>query len=185
MGLDKVIEEILHRGEEEKLKIISLGETERDDQIRQADKKIADERVKAEKRGEVTIAQMEQQELSSAELESKKALLVAQRKVMDNLKEDVLTELRSYPAEKRKKLYSKLVSKAKKEFGECFVYTNKTDKALLQLPPGIVHAGVLECAGGLIFESKDRNVRLDFRFESMLDEVWNKNMQEIYSKLFG
>jgi V/A-type H+-transporting ATPase subunit E len=185
MGIDKVVEEILHRGEEKKVEIISLGEKERDDQIRQVDKRIADERIKAERRGEATIAQMEQQELSSAELESKKALLVAQRKVMDDLKEQVLIELKSYPADKRKRLYSKLVSKAKKELGECFVYTNKSDKALLQLPPGITHAGAIECAGGLVFESKDKSFRLDYRFESMLDDVWSKNLQDIYAKLFG
>jgi len=36
-----------------------------------------------------------------------------------------------------------------------------------------------------VFESKDRAVRLDFRFETMLDDVWNKRMQEIFGKLFG
>ena len=127
---------------------------------------------------------MEQQELSSAELESKKALLVAQRQVMDDLREQVLIELGDYPTDKRKRLYSKLVSRAKKELGECFVYTNKSDKALVQLPPGITHAGTIDCSGGLIFESKDKSFRLDYRFESILDDVWNKNMQDIYAKLF-
>jgi V/A-type H+-transporting ATPase subunit E len=185
MGLDKVVEEILRRGEEKKREIISLGEKERDDQIRLADKRIVDERLKSEKRAETTIAQMEQQELSSAELESKKALLMAQRKVMDELKEQMLNELGGYPVDKRKRLCSQLVSKAKKELGECYVYSNRSDKALLQLPPGITHAGAIECRGGLVFESRDKSFRLDFRFESMLDDVWNKNMREIYMKLFG
>jgi V/A-type H+-transporting ATPase subunit E len=184
MSLNKVVEEILRRGEERKQEVIQHGEKERDEQIQQVEKKIVEERLKAEKRTVSMIAQMEQQELSSAELESKKALLATQRQVMEDLKEQVLHELEGYPADKRKKLYSKLVLKARKDLGECFVYSNKDDKLLLQLPPGMANAGAIECRGGLVFESKDKSFRLDYRFESMLDDVWNKDIQEIYSKLF-
>jgi V/A-type H+-transporting ATPase subunit E len=184
MSLNKVVEEILRRGEEKKQEIIRHGEQERDEQIKQVEKRIVDERLKAEKRTTSLISQMEQQELSSGELESKKALLAAQRQVMDDLKQQVLHELESYPDDKRKKVYSKLVSKAKKDLGECFVYSNKEDKALLQLPSSMTFAGTVECRGGLVFESKDKSFRLDYRFESMLDDVWNKDIQEIYSRLF-
>jgi V/A-type H+-transporting ATPase subunit E len=185
MGLDKVVEEILLRGEERRKEIIALGEKDRDEQVLQADKKIADERKKLEKRTEAMIAQMEQQDVSSAELESKKALLAAQRQVMEDLKDEVLEELGRYPADKRKKVYAKLISKANKELGECYVYTNKADRALVTLPSGMSSAGVIDCRGGLVFESKDRSFRLDYRFESLLEEVWNKNMHEIYTRLFG
>jgi len=96
----------------------------------------------------------------------------------------VLHELENYPADRRKNLYSKLVSKARKDLGECFVYSNKSDKSLLQIPSSMTYAGALECRGGLVFESKDKSFRLDYQFESMLDEVWNKDIQEIYAKLF-
>jgi V/A-type H+-transporting ATPase subunit E len=185
MSLNKVVEDILRRGEEKKREIIRLGEQERDEQLKQADKRIEEDRLKTEKRSEASILQMEQQELSSAELESKKAMLAAQRETIDDLKEQVLSALAHYPADKKKKLYSKLISKAKKELGQCYVYSNKEDKAVLQLPTGMTDAGVINCHGGLVFESKDRSYRLDYRFESMLDEVWNKEMRDIYAKLFG
>lgn len=185
MSLNKVVKDILRRGEEKKREIIKLGEKERDEQVRLAEKRIAEDRTKAEKRTEALITQMEQQELSSAEIESKKTLLAAQRQVMEDLEEQALSELAALPQDKRKKMYAKLVAKAKKELGECYVYSNKADKALLQLPAGMGNGGVLDCAGGLVFESKDRSVRLDYRFESMLEEVWNKKMREIYSRLFG
>lgn len=183
--MNKVVEDILRRGEEKKREIIRLGEKERDEQVSQVDVRISEERKREEKRLGILMAQMEQQETSSAELESKKALLAAQKQVMEDLKERVLHELEGYPADKRKKLYSKLVSKAKKELGECFVYTNAKDKPLVQLPTGISYGGVLDCRGGLVFESKDRSYRLDYRFETVLDDVWNKNMREIYGRLFG
>lgn len=185
MGLDRVVEDILRRGEGKRKDIISLGKTERDEQIRQAEMKIVDERQKADKRVQAAIAQMDQQEISSAELESKKALLAAQRQVMEELKEQVLDELEKYPTERRKKLYAKLVAKAKAELGECLVYTNKGDKALVSLPPGMTNAGVIDCRGGLVFESKNKNFRLDYRFESLLEDMWNARIREIYTKLFG
>jgi V/A-type H+-transporting ATPase subunit E len=185
MSLEKVVEDILRRGEEQKREIVALGEKERDAQVAQTEKVIEDSRRRAEQRTEAMISQMEQQELSSAELESKKALLAAQRQVMDELRSMVLVEIANYPLEKRKAIYAKLMARAKKELGECFVYSNAADKPLLALPAGMSNGGVIECKGGLVFESKDRTIRLDYRFESMLEEVWNRKVQEIYSGLFG
>ena len=185
MSLDKVVEDILHRGEERKREILKLGEKERDETIFQAEKKAEEDHKKGLTKADALTTQMEQQEMSSAELESKKALLAAQRQVMEELKEHVLAELEAYPKDKRKKLYTRLAARAKKELGECYVYSNKDDKTLLSLPSGVSVGGQIDCRGGLVFESKDRSVRLDFRFESMVDEVWNKNMREIFAKLFG
>jgi len=185
MGLEKVIQDIQQRGEAKKQEIVSLGEKERDAQIKAAEKKARDERAKATARVEATLSQMEQQELSSAELEAKRVLLEAERKVMEELKEQVLDELSNYPADRRKKLYAKLVSNAKKELVRGSVYSNKADKPLLQLPPGMTFGGVIEGKGGLVFESEDKTVRLDYRFESILDDLWNAEMREIYMKLFG
>src|SRR4030066_956510 len=185
MSLNKVVEDILRRGEEKKQEIIRLGEKERDEQLLQADKRIEENRRKSEKKAETAVLQMEQQELSSAELESKKTHLAAQRKVMEDLRSQSLEELASYPSDKRKKIYSKLIAKAKKELGDCYVYSNKADKSMLQLPSGMTNGGVIDCAGGLIFESKDRSVRLDYRFERVLKDGGNGQMREIYTKLFG
>jgi V/A-type H+-transporting ATPase subunit E len=184
MSLDKVIEDILRKGEERSQELLLLGKKEADENLALADKKIAERRAGEERKTDTAIAQMEQQEVSSAELESKKALLGAQKQVMEDLREQILAELESYPADKRKKLYGRLSTKAKKELKECYVYTNSGDKPLVQLLPGMTYGGAIDCRGGVVFESKDRTYRLDYRFETMLDEVWNRSIQEIYSKLF-
>ena len=185
MSLEKVVEDILRRGEEQRREIIRQGERERDEHIAHADVQIAEHRERFSKRAETQVSQMEQQELSSAELESKKALLSAQRQVMDELKAQILSEMSHYPADKRSAMYARLMGRAKKELGECYVYSNTSDKPLLKLPSGLTSGGVIDCRGGLVFESKDRAVRLDYRFESMLEEVWNDKIREIYSGLFG
>jgi V/A-type H+-transporting ATPase subunit E len=184
MGLEKLVEDILLKGDERAQEIIRQGETERDEQVRAADEQIGQAREKAEKRTEAQIAQMEQHELSSAELESRKTLLAAQREVMEDLKERSLAELANYPEDRRLKLYNSLFAKAKGILGECIVHSNKADGALLRPPAGIVKGSEIDCAGGLVFESKDGSVRLDYRFETLLEEVWNKKMNEIYSQLF-
>jgi vacuolar-type H+-ATPase subunit E/Vma4 len=49
----------------------------------------------------------------------------------------------------------------------------------------MLDGGTIDSRGGLVFESKDRSVRLDYRFEGVLEDIWNKNMYEIYKRLFG
>lgn len=185
MGLEKMIEDILRKGQEQSDGIVRQGERERDESVDLAEKRIAENRKNAEKRTASTITQMEQQEISSAELESKKIMLAAQRQSLEELKAQVLSELAHYPAEKRSSLYVKLIARAQKELGECYVLSTEADKALLRLPPGMEHGGSIVGRGGLVFESKDRSVRLDFRFEIILDEVWTKGIREIYTRLFG
>jgi V/A-type H+-transporting ATPase subunit E len=185
MSLNKVVEEILRKGEEKKKDAIRLGEKERDEQVLLADKRIEERRGSDEQRAAAFLAQMEQQELSSAELESKKMLLSTQRLVMEGLKQEVLAELERYPSDKRKKLYATLVAKAKKELGDCYVYSSARDKPNIKLISGMLDGGTIDSRGGLVFESKDRSVRLDYRFEGVLEDIWNKNMYEIYKRLFG
>ena len=185
MGLEKLVEDILRRGDERAQEIVHQGETERQQQIDLADKDISAGRERAEKRLEGQVAQMEQHELSSAELESRKMLLAAQREVLEDLRERILVELSHYPWDKRSAMYSKLFAKAESVLGECYVYSNEEDDRALKLPAGFTKGGIIECSGGLVFESKDRSVRLDYRFETQLDELWNRRMDEIYSQLFG
>jgi V/A-type H+-transporting ATPase subunit E len=125
MSLDKVVEDILRKGEEKKREIIRQGEQERDQVLHQAKADAEASREKADRQFQVTVSQMEQQELSSAELESKRLLLAAQRRVMEDLKHQALQELAHLPAERRKPLYDKLVAKAQKELGACYVYSTE------------------------------------------------------------
>jgi V/A-type H+-transporting ATPase subunit E len=185
MGLEKLVEDILQKGEEQAREVIRQGETERDEQVQLADGEIKASREKALKRSEAQIAQLEQHELSSAELESRKILLAAQREVLEDLKQSALAELASYPPEKKQALYGRLFAKAKEVLGDCYVYSNEADRASLRLPPGVTSGGTVNCVGGLVFESRDRSVRLDYKFETMLEEVWGQKMSEVYSQLFG
>ena len=180
-----MVEDILRKGEEQAQEIVRQGEAERDEQVRMADGEIKAGRERALKKAEAQIEQFEQHELSSAELESRKILLAAQREVMEDLKERSLADLAAYPPDMRGALYDRLFAKAKAVLGECYVYSNAADETALMLPGGVSRGGTIECAGGLVFESKDRTVRLDYRFETMLEEIWSRKMNEIYSQLFG
>jgi len=185
MGLDKVIEEILRRGGEKSKEIVRAGEKDKDDQLQAALRQIEEDLKRSTLKTNALITQMEQQELSSAELASKRAILEAEKQVMEDLKGQVLEELSMFPLEKKRKLYAKLLNLAKKELGDCLVYSNKEDSQVLKLPSGLTLGAPIDCRGGLMFESKDKTVRLDYRFESILDDVWNKKMREIYKELFG
>lgn len=180
-----MIEDILRKGEERAQEIIRQGERERDEPVRSADAELKTDRESAHKRAEAQITQLEQHELSSAELESRKMLLSAQREVLEDLRERILAELAVYPEDKKQMLYARLFSKAEEILGDCYVYSNKADNALLKRSPRVASGGTIDCLGGLVFESKDRTVRLDYKFETMLEDIWGKKMNEIYTQLFG
>ncbi len=185
MGLEKLIEDILQKGAERAQEIVRQGERERDELVQSADADMKANHEKSLEKVEAQIAQLERHELSSAELESRKILLSAQREVLEDLRERALSELALYPQDKKQMLYARLFSTAERTLGDCYVYSNKADNAWLKPPPGIVSGGTVDCLGGLVFESKDRTVRLDYRFETMLEEIWGKMMNEIYTQLFG
>ena len=180
-----MIDDILRKGEERAQEIIRQGERERDEPVRSADAELKTNSESAHKRAEAQITQLEQHELSSAELESRKMLLSAQREVLEDLRERILAELAVYPEDKKQMLYAKLFSKAEGILGDCYVYSNKADNALLKRSPRVASGGTIDCLGGLVFETMDRTVRLDYRFETMLEEIWGKKMNEIYTQLFG
>lgn len=180
-----MIDDILRKGEERAQEIIRQGERERDEPVRSADAELKTNSERAHKRAEAQITQLEQHELSSAELESRKMLLSAQREVLEDLRERILAELVVYPEDKKQMLYAKLFSKAEEILGDCYVYSNKADNALLKRSPRVASGGTIDCLGGLVFETMDRTVRLDYRFETMLEEIWGKKMNEIYTQLFG
>ena len=140
--MDKLVEEILRKGDERAQEIVRQGEEERQQQTDLADEEISLNREKGEKRLEMQIAQMEQHELSSAELESRKMLLAAQREVLEDLRERILVELSHYSQEKRNAIYSRLFAKAKSILGECYVYSGRNDADTLSPPAGITKAGM-------------------------------------------
>ena len=89
----------------------------------------------------------------------------------------------------KEKLYQSLLKKAEKEIDVYAVYVNKSDfdvvksiaKSILKNKESIKEEEIL---GGIIAENKDGTIRVDYSFDSLLEEFRQKSLADISEKLF-
>ena len=185
MGLERVIDEILASGEEQRRKLISEGDAEKQKIISTAKADAEAARRHRIKELEQRLSLMKQQAISSAELESKKRLLQEQNALLAQVKDEVLNSLSALGADARKDLLGKLGRIAARQLSKGIIHCRKDDEKLVGVPAGFKKIADLTGAGGILAESEDGNFRMDLTFEVLLDDLWNKDVQKVYEILFG
>lgn len=185
MGLEKVIDEILAAGEEQRKKIVAEAMEERRKMVAAAKAEADSQRKLREKQFEQRCEMNRQQAISSAELESKKRILQEQNALLAEAKSEVLKSLSSIDSQQRKRILEKLVKAASKKLQKGVVHCKKEDEGLLMVPNGVKKMPDLQGAGGILVESEDGAYRIDLTFEVLLDDVWNKNVRKVYELVFG
>jgi V/A-type H+-transporting ATPase subunit E len=182
MSLDKVIDRIEKEGEKE-IKSIELESNQQAEQIIQIAKKKSQELAKARhNEAKKLIENLRIQERSIAELEAKKIRLNTEKEMLDATYQECLDALNSISHEKA---ISSLLNKVKKEMPEAAsIYSNKRDEAIVRSISDLKYAGNVESIGGIIAENIDGTMRLDYRYETIASNVWNRSLKEIADKLF-
>ncbi len=182
MGLEPTIQTILDEGKAEATKIVEAGRAERERMLQEARERgeaLRSEREAAAKRdGE----RRRVQDLARAELEAKKALLQAQKEVLDEVKRGALQALGNFKGNDQ--VLKALVERHGDEIREGKVYSNAKDSPLVKklVPKGF--GGTIDCVGGMIIESEDDTRRLDLRYETLLDESWEVWVKEVADLLW-
>lgn len=190
MGLEKVKQEILDKGLSEEMRILAEGEAEAS-QIGKAgsdsakavtDRAMNDTREMAKR--------IRVQELSIAHVEVKKVRLNAEKEMLDRVYSECLAELSGLSPEESGVLLETSMLKIKKEFGAqgASVHCNQREAQIVRGLCdrfGLTFLGVMDCAGGVVAESRDESLRLDLRYETILDDVWTRKIKEISEILFG
>ncbi|SEW16663.1 V-type ATP synthase subunit E [Natrinema salifodinae] len=191
MSLDTVVEDIREEANARAEDIRAEGET-RAEEIESAAEADAEEIVtEAEAEVEREIEQLREQRLSSAKLEAKQKRLEARRDVLGEVREEVEAELAALEGDSREELTRELLEAASSEFDEgddVSVYGRADDQALLESIledyDGYEYAGEYDCLGGVVVESDQSRVRVNNTFDSVLEDVWEDNLQEISNRLF-
>jgi len=182
-GLKRHADRLVAKGDEEAERILAEAKKKCDEDIRKA-KEDAERLVKASaEKGAIDAARLENQELSSAELDAKKMRLVAQKEVLDSVLRAALKRLGDLPPEKRRAILGRLLIEARGTLPKGRAYARPEDLTQVS-SAGYSNAGPLASSGGVIIESEDGRVRLDLRYETVLHYVWAKHTKEIVSLLF-
>ena len=191
MSLDTVVEDIRNEARERAKDIRSEGD-ERAEQIRSEAEADAEEILaEQERETEQAISQEREQKLSSAKLEAKQKRLEARRDVLQAVRADVEERVATLEGDRREELTRELLDAAAEEFDDgdtVRVYGKPEDDELLTDLvadyDGYEYAGEYDCLGGVVVESEQSRLRVNNTFDSVLEDVWEDNLQDISKRLF-
>jgi V/A-type H+-transporting ATPase subunit E len=182
MGLEKVIENIQKEGKEKITSILQDAEKQAT-QILQSKQKMIDEAVEKKRQElEKQITLLKTQEESSVEIEVKKIRLNAEKDILAQTYQECLQALSKLPHEQ---ILSFILKKTKTELPEAaYVYSNTRDETLIRSLTNIPYGGTIDILGGIIVENKEKTLKIDYRYETIAELVWERSLKEIAKKLF-
>lgn len=180
MGLEEVKEEMLNNARNISGKEIDEAKKEAQEIMSKAKSRINDYKKKLEDDKEKFIENLEKMKIAQARSEAKKLILDKKKEIIDSVFEKVKQKLATLKDSERKKYLQKLAEKAKNEIEIATIYCSKKDIKFLE----DFNCKETESTGGVIAENKDKSVRIDYSFETILSDIKENLIQEIAKKLF-
>lgn len=180
MGLETVKDEILNSAKSQANAMLAEARKESSRIAAEAEKKTEEIKAKSEAETKRIMDTIKRQEMSSAELESKKMLLEAKKQIVEAVFADARKKIESLPDKKREELLKKLLEKAKKDIEIAYVYCSGKDSKFIK-GFDVQSADII---GGLIAENSERTIRVDYSFETLLQGIKENELQSISKLLF-
>jgi len=183
MGLEAIVQDIRAKGKAEADRI----STETDQEVSRI---IADARARAaeikhakEEAARKEIERLRQQELSSAHLEVKRAILNARKELLDEVYENAKDAILKLPADRNQKFLKAII--AENEKNNAKIYSASKDKKTVKKLTKLDYAGEIDCIGGVVIENDDGTVYLDFKYDTILKNVSEQSLKQVSDILFG
>jgi len=191
MGLEAVVNEIREKGRREIESIRAETRVEIEKILKEAQDHAAAIKIAAQEEAERTASHIVNQETSAANLAVKRLLLNAQKDVLDQVYSTSLAAVGELPAEFQEKALTSLLKRAAKEVREGVVHANERDLQLVREIisrhkdfSGYTVGSPVEIPGGIIVESKDGDLQIDYSYRTLLDEVWESCLKDVSEILF-
>ena len=181
MGLESVKEEIIRNAKEQSNSLLAEARKEANKIMKEAEAKVEGLKAKSEADAKKIIDTIKKQELASSELESRKLVLDAKKQAIENVIADARKKLEALDEKKREAYIKKLLDKCSKEIDFAFVYCSKKDAKFVK-GCEIINPDLF---GGLIAENRERTIRVDYSFETLLESIKESELQNISKILFG
>lgn len=180
MGLEAVKEEIIRDARKQEESLLAEAREEANKLVEAAEKQAGEFKEKSELEAKRLMDVIKKQELASAELENKKMLLEAKKQIIDAVFAEAEKKISELDSKKRGEYIKNLLEKAKSDIEVAKAYCSKKDANLLKG----VNTEVMGILGGLIAENKDGTVRVDYSFETILQNIKENELQNISKVLF-
>lgn len=185
MALDEVKLEIQKSAEQTAAAIMAEADAEVRSIMAQADSEISAMKEKEDKRLAESIERLKRQEISSAELESKKIVLAKKKEILNKAFAETLASLESAPEADKTAMYKKMVASAKATIAEPKVYVPAGSTATAQ-DLGVSEVIVSDkISAGIMLENADGTLMVDMQYKTILQSVWDREMKALSDILFG
>lgn len=191
MGLEAVIAEIQEKGRAE-AKVIK---DDADNQVRAfldaAQQKSADIRTVAKEEIEKTVSHLITQEEAAGGLIVKREVLNTQKELLDEVYQKTLHQIGDFGVDLHKKIIFSLLQMAKSEIPTGRVSCNARDEPALKEILGqsaysnYSFGSVIPIDGGIIIESNDGLLKMDYSYRTFLNTVWESGLKDASDILFG
>lgn len=150
-----------------------------------AEAKIAELKEKEDKKLKEAIERLERQELSSAELESKKIVLAKKKEILAQTFDSMLADLEGASAAEKLTQYKAMVKVAKGIIeNPRALMSEKDDFTAAELGVSEVVKDS-KISSGLIFQSEDGSVEVDMQYSTILQSIWDREIKKVSDILFG
>lgn len=175
-------ERVRSKGREEAERILAEARVEANEILAKAANEARAAAEKARADAEAESRTMERNEMSGAELESKRKRLLAQKQALDQVAAAALTRISELPSDKRRALVGALLVRARRDVPSGGVYCHEADRPQAEAA-GYRYLGPLQGAGGIVVESADGRFRVDLRYETVLQETWARSVKDVVAAL--
>ena len=191
MGLESVVNEIREKGQKEAAGTRQATAAEVETILKAAQQRAEQLKMAANEEVERQVSHIQSQEVSAANLVVKRDLLNAQKSLLDQVYKSTLTSVSALPESFHKETMIKLLKKVKKEIPEGIVHSNQRDlnvlKEILSKDPEFSTyspGDPVNIEGGIIMESKDGQLQIDYSYRNFLDIVWEASLKDASDILF-
>jgi V/A-type H+-transporting ATPase subunit E len=191
MALDAVVGEIRNKGLNEAAAINAEAKAEADKILADANAKAAAIKSAAEEEVKRAVAQIDAREVAAANLAVKREVLNAEKDLLDKVYTATIDAINALPDDFHKKAVRELCKAAAKEISEGVFYCNARDAPAVEAAISELKtlskftlAGTKEISGGVIAESKDGQLQLDFSYGAYLSDVWETGLKDASEALF-
>jgi len=182
MGLDEMVADIDAAAAAEAGAMLKEAAGEKDRLLAEAKERarrmMEDRLAEAERQ----IAQIRMRESSGAELEVKRARLAMERQLLSEASEAAHQRISALMGPQDEELLGAILGhhgvRGSKIFGA------RKNESYLQTRLEYTYAGNIDCIGGVLFESPDGLVRMDFTYDAILRELVERTTKDIYDILF-
>jgi V/A-type H+-transporting ATPase subunit E len=183
MALEHVKQEIIEHAEAEARKTLADAKEHAKKEMDAAHRALDVFDTELQESLQKELEALEKKYYASMKLASKKVLLQRQKELVDALFQELRTHLAELPKAEKTKILAGLFDAAKKQLSIGKIYCLKQDVSLMKTFFSNVEAK--DMIGGIIVESKDRTLLLDYSFDSLIALLQENKLQEVTAALFG